>query len=148
MIRSLLTAVLLLMLTSLSISSAYAAKQSYYRWNDASGNVHYGKHPPAGADAVLVDIHTGKVIPRTPAAEDTAATGEAATESQQPEQQSGLEPGEAERICGEAKKHLELVQRPGIIRMRDEDGNPYVLDDAAKKREMDNAREAIKTYCQ
>jgi hypothetical protein len=146
MIRSLITAALLVLLTSLSISSAYAAKQSYYRWDDASGNVHYGKHPPAGVDAVLVDIHTGKVIPRTPNTDDETADGE--SEAKQPEQQSGLEPGEAERICGEAKKHLELVKRPGIIRMRDEDGNPYVLDDAAKTREINNAKEAMKTYCQ
>ncbi|ROS05797.1 uncharacterized protein DUF4124 [Sinobacterium caligoides] len=143
--RPVVVTALLFALLSLSFSSAYAAKQSYYRWTDAKGNVTYGKTPPAGIDATMIDVHTGRSIP-APAkpAEEKVANND---QSGLPEMESQLEPGEAKRLCEMAKKNLALMERAGLIRMKNDEGEPVVLDAEAKQRQVDKANEAIKTYC-
>lgn len=111
-----------------------------YQWTDEEGVTHFGAQPPAGVEAKEIRPRTGRSEPVDYGSSD---------EDQGPP--PSLEGAEAympnpER-CATARANLETLQRATRIRMTDDDGEAYFLDDDARQRQIEEMQRVIEMDC-
>ena len=142
---------LLLVLLSSPLAFSLAAT---YKWNDAQGNVVYSQHPPEeGVPYERMDIKSSSRYPTaTEPAPSTSTAKKSILDAQKSnEKQAQVEAEVAKyqeirkKNCEAAKKNLEIytVYR----RIRDDKGVVTSIDDNVRQQKIDEAKQAIKDFC-
>ena len=159
----------LLVLGSMLFYTAVAFAQ-LYRWVDGDGRVHYSSTPPpagvksrtlaAPASAPVSPATNGEGAPDA-AAKDAAkgpltpAEQEQAFRKRQLEAQKAAEKAEAERKesaaqadnCNRAREYLRTLESGQRVSRTNAQGEREYIDDAARARETETARQAVTDWC-
>ena len=159
----------LLVLGSMLFYTAVAFAQ-LYRWVDGDGRVHYSSTPPpagvksrtlaAPASAPVSPATNGEGAPDA-AAKDAAkgpltpAEQEQAFRKRQLEAQKAAEKAEAERKesaaqadnCNRAREYLRTLESGQRVSRTNAQGEREYIDDAARARETESARQAVTDWC-
>lgn len=143
---------LLILCTALCSATAFAAK--IYKWVDNEGNVHYGERPPS-EQAKELSLPKSVTTPRGAPAEQGTSKGEGFLETLDKErkQQSEEQAKQAEEQkvrkanCAIARRQEATLAIGGRIAEVDEKGERRFLSDEDIQRKLQEAREAIKKWC-
>jgi hypothetical protein len=148
---------LILLALILAITTA-SAKQKYYKWTDADGNVHYSETKPENKATQEVSVNTSqpKITPKaneTEVEKDPIDT-EGKTEEQikaeriNAESQAQIQKLQNEANCKIAKKNLETFMSTIRVSRKDpETGEVIRLDDNQRATMLATAKKTVKEYC-
>ena len=159
----------LLVLGSMLLYTAVASAQ-LYRWVDRDGRVHYSNTPPpagvksrtlaAPASAPVPPATNGEGAPDASAKDAskgplTPAEQEQAFRKRQLEAQKAAEKAEAERkesmaktaSCERARENLRTLESGQRVSRTNAQGEREYIDDAARARETESARQAVTDWC-
>ena len=120
-------------------SSAFAG---LYKWVDDEGNVHYSQKRPK-------DKQYKRLKAPAPAPEDSKPLYQSTEKADKASKTMAAESANNEKVratnCANAKKHLNsyTIYR----RFRDKDGNVNVVDDNERAKQIKEAEQAIKDFC-
>ncbi len=159
----------------LAVVLAFAASASAqrYRWVDKDGRVHYtATPPPAGVQSRTLQAPAAPPpaqdgATRDDAAKDAGAKDDARrgpltpaeqeqefrkrqAEAQKAREKEALAAKQAEEKqanCARAKEALATFESGQRISRTNAQGERYYLDDAARERETDAARKAVRDWC-
>jgi len=141
-------------ITLLAGLSVTATANDYYRWVDGEGVTHYGATPPQGTNAVKVKTWGGT---STPVDDEPASTEPAAAAEDDLGVEENLPPEELERrrrveekqkeVCDTETKRLEVLNRPGRIRMKQPDGSYRYLTQSEIQQEIATTQQVIADAC-
>ena len=137
---------LLMLLTAAPVEAAM------FKWTDADGNIQYGQHPPAGANAQQI---------RAAPAPKSATTGKSPQQQVEEldkrleaEQQHKAEADEKKQVaenrkinCANARKNLEQLGYGGHRLMHMPDGSYQRLDEEQKQALIKKNQDAVKEFC-
>lgn len=147
------------------LAFAAAASAQLYRWVDRDGRVHYTATPPPPGATKSRTLEAPAAPPAEdgdPAAKDHARKGpltpaeqEQAFRKRQLEAQKAAEKAALERQqeetraanCQRAREALATFESGQRISRTSPQGERYYLDDAARAREADAARQAVQDWC-
>lgn len=146
---------LVLLISLLALSAAHAAK--FYKWVDERGQVHYTDSPPEHVDYEAVEGAAAA------SPEDAASAAERVEnwrarqkERQARREQRAAERAEAERLaeartenCANARERARVLEQNTRILMppREEGGEPVRMPDDERLRQLEEARAAIREFC-
>jgi hypothetical protein len=140
--RALLTVLLL-------ASPATLLAQTVYSWKDAQGVLTYGHNPPPGVNASIVS--NGSQAYRPEPGEASVYSIDDGTKDKaedNPEaKKKGSNTKELTTLCENARKNLATIQRSGIIRVKDKDGNVSVLTNEEKQQRKGKNQKMIDENC-
>lgn len=121
-----------------------------YRWQDASGKIHYGERPPAGKEARRLPGAPAPVSSGTEKkANASSGTADAPSPALSEPQRRALAEQQAlrERNCQQARANLAGIEAGTIRFLVDEKGERIALDGEARERELARARQAVNDWC-
>lgn len=134
-----------------------AGAQTFYKWTDAQGNVHYTDEPPAQGDYEEVRPATGPADSETAsAAERLQSWRERQVESAEREAEERAEREEAERAeairaenCTRARENARVLEQNTRILLPagEEGGEPERMTDEERLRRLEEARAAVAEFC-
>lgn len=146
------------------LAAPFSSHAQLYKWEDASGKVHYSDVPPP--DAKTTPIGRGKGKPaETPASQAPATPGKATPKSLADKElefnkrrQEGKEAAakaekeaaaakEKQENCTRAKATLRSLQEGSRMSTTNEKGERVVIDDAARKRETERTQKDVDSWC-
>lgn len=132
--------------------ASQAAISATYKYQDESGNTVYSQNPPENPntpyEVLGVPSHARPGTSAAPAS-SSPATSATLQENNNANDTVNREQQEAEKIrkenCETAKKNLEIytVYR----RVRNDDGEVVRLDDEVRQQKIDEAKQAIRDFC-
>jgi len=145
---------------SLLILAALAAptQAQLYKWVDSSGRVQYSdRPPPGGSKAEQVSNANVSAIGAQGSAggAQRAADLEAdfrkrraeQAEAAKKQQQAQAEHKQKAESCAAARRNLAALQSGQRMVKYNEKGEPSFVDDAGRARELQQAEQQIRTYC-
>lgn len=134
-----------------------------FEWKDATGKKHYSDQPPPGVDAKPVGIKTTAPRPSPPAggggqnaqapktwAERNDELGKRQAEEREAQQEANQQANEEQRraqVCASLKDQLQLLESGRRVQRMGENGEPVVLDDAARAEEINRTKADIERTC-
>jgi hypothetical protein len=137
----------------MALGFASLATAAMYKWVDKNGTVHYSQQPPAEGNYETMHVHTespsgsdsgsqSKPTYSTPDAGNTSGNGSSNAIKQAEAK------GEAQRQqkCETAKKALQTYTT--YRRLRKKDGTVIRLDDNERAKRINEAKSAIREFCQ
>ena len=135
----------------IALSSSFGhAGEAHYRWTDQWGNpVHSDRPPPKGIDYEVVESGTS-LVRRVNSAEGVVP---AEVEPSIDNQFQQIDTGKVETVeknpeyCKRAQDNLHALSTSARIRMRDEDGEPYLMGQEEKEAMMKDAQDVIDMHC-
>lgn len=136
-------AALSLLLTSLLLVPLNVHAATYYRWVDENKVTHYTSDAPEGREYEVVKTMGGKSTP-TPRQAPRESTND--NKSAAPQVTDGS-PKKDKEICKTAQENLRTLQDHALVRQKNEYGEEVVLTDEQKEKEIQRAKQAVKTYC-
>jgi len=141
----------------LLVAGAAQAGEKFYKWKDESGAWHYTQTPPpAGAKSENVEV-TGGAGPSSGAAAAPASGDVAATPTPAAADSAGAGTGnlsvaqnaDSKAQCEKARAYAtQLNDNPYIASDANKDGEPELMSDAQRQREIDRAQMAVKLSCE
>ena len=140
--------VVLVALTTLSINSVIAG-ESHYRWTDEHGNpVHSDRPPPKGVNYEVITSGTS-LVRRVDSAEGAvpAKTSPSVKNNFEPVD-TAKAPAKNPEYCERAKENLRVLDSRANIRMRNDDGETYILTEEDKEEKRTEARSVIESQCE
>lgn len=120
--------------------------QTYYKWTDDNGTVHFTAEPPQDRDFETIDTR-GNVIASTrndPAAQAPTADDEA--EPQMP-REAAPDPEMIEARCTQARENLFWLESQRRIIVEDDQGNDRFIDPEEQQRLIEENRALIEQWC-
>lgn len=138
--------------SALILGFAGIATAGMYKWTDKNGTVHYSQQPPSDGNYETMHVDTqspdgsetgsGSQSGPTYSAPDTSNNGG----SDAIKQTEAKAAAQREKNCAQAKKALETytVYR----RLRDKSGKVIRLSDTERAKRIQQAKDAIKEFCQ
>ena len=137
----------------LTLAVAALAQAATYKWVDKDGNVHYSQQPPADANYEKLNIRTPQPSSSSTSSSQAAPNSSSATSGANNQQSSAIIKQEElkgeelrKKNCEQAKKALE--QYTAFRRVKDKDGNVVYLDDNVRAKRIEDAKAAIKEFCE
>lgn len=138
--------IFLILLASMSLNAG-----SIHKWVDSDGNVHYGDSPPLKTKTEGVRVQSapsnpGKALPRlgsqdTSTSSDGSSAGNAADETQVPEDQ-------AKAACDAAQDDLKVIGSSNRIKLKSADGSSrYMTTEEIEERKI-QAEADVERFCQ
>ena len=131
-------------------SSMSLAAESHYRWNDKWGNpVHSDRPPPKGVDYEVVSTESS-LVRRVNSAEGAVPAEVEPSIDNKFEQ---IDPGRVETIvknpeyCQRAQDNFLALNTSARIRMRDENGELYLMSQEEKDSMKADAQDVIDMHC-
>ena len=143
----------ILLALAVVLASPLAGEQ-IYQWKDDSGKTVISDKPPAASARAQRRIETnapgGDLAPQK-----TLADRELEFRKRQKDAQENAEKAQKEQTivaarkenCLAARRQLQLLESGERIGMRDDKGERYYLDDAARQQEIDKARQTAAANC-
>lgn len=132
-----------LSLASLLFTSMISQAATYYRWVDDNKVTHYTTDVPEGREYEVVKTIGGKGI--SPQSSSSSSSKQESTAANSSSSQTAIKKDNT--ICEQAKANLKMMQEHSRIRQKDEYGNEIILSEEQKEKEIQRAKEAVKTYC-
>lgn len=136
----------------LLLLAAGSAGAEILRWTDADGNVQYGQHPPAGADAE--HIRTQPAPRSAPAAkplqqqmEELDARLEAKRRQEAEAARNKQDAEQRRHNCQNARSNVEQLSYGGNRMVRLPDGSYERLDEPRRQAELEKYRKAVEEFC-
>jgi hypothetical protein len=142
----------LLIFLSLFCATTSAAG-AIYQWTDSQGNIQFGEHPPADAEARYIQTPSSpqpaieqdrQLSDQLQALEQSRALREQQKAETAREKQQAKERKQA---CDQARQNLANLQLGGHRRMRLPDGTVSYLDAEQKQRYIDISKQNIRDNC-
>ena len=132
--------------------SSIGAGETYYRWNDTSGNpVNSDRPPPAGVKYDVITTNTNTMVDEPADQPDSPQAGVRRTENNANQQSTSvplMEFVKDPKACAIAKQNLETLNTHARIRMPDDDGNFRYLNEDEKANARAEAETAITRNCE
>ena len=131
--------------------SSIGAGDTYYRWNDASGNpVNSDRPPPVGVEYEVITTNTSlkrreNSMDDAPPAESSALNSK--LEGETPTAQTPVTTKNPE-ACKQARLNLETLTTSARIRVADGNGNYRYLNEDEKETQRNNAEAVIARDCE
>lgn len=143
--------ILALALPGFGLSALYVdAANTHYRWQDERGNVvHSDRPPPAGIDYEVITTGSSKF--RKVEASEGAVPPETQPRAGNEFEQVDSKPKVIEKnpeYCRRAQENLEAINTRPRVRMRNEQGEYYFLDEEQIAEQKRLAQENIDLYCE
>lgn len=132
--------------------SSIGASDTYYRWNDASGNpVNSDRPPPVGVEYDVITTNTNTMVPAEVeddiGAQSTNPDPTNLAENQgNPTKRMVIEKNP--EACSAAKQNLETLNTHARIRKPDGNGSYRFLNEEEKASEREHAESAIALNCE
>jgi Domain of unknown function (DUF4124) len=141
----------LLALVALSLP----AVAQVYKWVDEKGVAHYSETPPPDGKAAKIELKpstgTPPPVPETDWKQKELDARQQRIQKEQKEQQREAQEHNQEAArhnkCLEARRRLDLMQRPAAVYHFNEKGEKVYYDDAERAREIASLQASAKTYC-
>jgi hypothetical protein len=132
----------------ITISSPLLA-QTVYSWNDKKGGLTYGHTPPPGTNASIVSEGSQYYQPESGEAESYSIANIIKDKKDKKPKviTKTLDDKGLKTLCVNARKNLATIQRSGIIRAKDIDGNVIVLTDDEKQQRKAKNQNIIDENC-
>lgn len=138
---------------------AAPAGAEIYKWTDAQGEIHYGDQPPSSTTPKPFHLQTSEATEARAAEARRQAADQAARKRLEQEKvreaaskQLAANEEEARRKaenCQRARANLEMLQRANLrLTTVDSQGQPRVLDAAARQAEIQSASQTISENCE
>jgi hypothetical protein len=142
--------VILVATTALTCMSVHAS-QTHYRWVDKYGNpVHSDRTPPEGTDYEV--ITTGTSLVRKVSSEEGAVPAETSPDVDNKfnpvDTAKPKEPEKNAEYCKRAQENLATLNSRARIRMKNDQGEVYILTEEDKEEKRTEARSVIETACE
>lgn len=133
---------------AVALAASSSALARVYKWVDDEGNVQYTQSPPPDRPAETIQT-------RVP---DRSGTEEGNRQWQTDEEAGNADEGtgqvamerkeQKQRNCEIARKNAELLEAGVRVQVRDDEGNPQVLDDEQMARKLEESQRQIELFCQ
>ncbi len=129
-----------------------SANAAMFKWTDANGNVQYGQHPPADANAENIQATPEpKSAPASPSLQQQveAMDKRLAEESKQKAEAEQKQQNAKNRKinCENARKNIERLNYGGNRLAEMPDGSYERLDEKKKQAAIAKNKKAIKEFC-
>ncbi len=133
---------------------SFSAYGALTKWVDADGKVHYSDEPPP--DNVKTKTLTA---PRDPASgvpaaktfvEREAERKKAQKTKEEAAQKAAQQQEEAlakQKDCASAKTNLKALENSPLIAIYNDKGESSYMDDSTRRKNIEEARKQISTYC-
>ena len=146
------------------LAAPFSSQAAMYKWEDASGKVHYSDVPPPDAKTTPIGRGKGKAAER-PVSQNPATLNKAAPKSladkelefnkrrQEAKESAAKAEKEAaaakekEENCTRAKATLRSLQEGSRMSTTNEKGERIVIDDTARQRETERAQKDVDSWC-
>ena len=148
------------LIIGLFLLSSVEAKQKYYKWKDADGNIHYSESKPS--NTAVSEVKVNKSRPTTNPVkneEDGDSTQDDAVNTEKSENEKAFDAyNEKEKIrveklnnqenCKIAKQNLSTLQQTQRVRKLDPKTGEYTrMDDSQRMNSLNAAKRLIKEVC-
>ncbi len=132
---------------------ATLTQAAMYKWVDKDGNTHYTQQPPSDTTYERINVHT-----QSPSGSSSSSQSNGPTYSTPSSSSNGgdasavIKQQEAkgeemrQKNCAAAKQQLETYT--AFRRIRKKDGSVVYLDDNERAKRIEDAKSAIKEFCQ
>jgi len=151
----------------LTLAFAAAASAQLYRWVDKDGKLRYGDTPPPGAKATTLKPPSGPSAPPAAPASDAAASKDAkkgpltpaeqeadyrrrqleAQKARDKDDQARRDADAKQANCARAREALATLESGQRITRTDAQGERAFLEDEARARETEKARQSVREWC-
>lgn len=126
------------------LATTQVSAESYYRWKDGNGQVHYGSRPPHGVEAEKIKTY-GSSKPSNSRSTSSAAES---TESDAESDLSAQLNAKRAADCKSAKERLSTLRSSSRIRMSQEDGSASkYLSPEEQAKEIAKSEDFINNAC-
>lgn len=139
---------------ALALVAGTASAQQVYKWKDANGVTHYAQQPPAsGTHFSKVRLADGSEVDATPAPASSAPAASASAAPQATEQAragGGTQPATSSNqsaFCKQTAANLATLRNTAPVIAASSSGKQEVLNDSARKAQMDAALAQQREYC-
>ncbi|MHA7816187.1 MAG: DUF4124 domain-containing protein [Pseudohaliea sp.] len=140
------------------IATAALAADTLYRWKDDRGNLVVSDRPPEDSAVEYETVRMGanamsrafrRPADSTPprSSKETDAPAGAGSDDADPMTRVDLPEKDPEK-CATARENLKALETFARIRTKDENGEYYYLTEEDKERQREQARDAIRVYCE
>lgn len=150
----------IVLIIGLFLLNSVEAKQKYYKWKDADGNIHYSESKPSNKAASEVKVNTSRptTIP-VKNDDDSDSSQEDTINAEKSENEKAFDAyNEKEKIrveklnnmenCKIAKQNLSNLQQTQRVRKLDPKTGEYTrLDDSQRMSSLNAAKKLIKEVC-
>lgn len=155
-----------ILILCVTLAFAAAAPAQLYRWVDEDGKVRYGDTPPPGVKTRTLRAPPGRAPVPDDAAKDSGAKDarkgpltpaeqeqefrKRQLEAQKAREKEALaekEAGAKQENCARAREVLATFESGQRISRTGAQGERYYLDDEARARETEAARQAVRDWC-
>jgi len=124
-----------------------AAAQTYYKWTDENGTVHFTAEPPADREYETVNT-VGQITGSSPAPANAAppASEEQAPQARMP-REAAPDPEMIAERCKQARENLFWLQSKRRIIVENDDGSETFIDQEEQQRLMEENQALIEEWC-
>lgn len=133
---------------ALLLLTGTASAQTYYKWRDAQGTVHFTAEPPIDKDYEVINT-SGQVVGRS--ADRSAAASAAGEETAQPAAQmpreAAIDPELIAQRCQQARENLYWLQANRRIVVERDDGSEEFIDAEEQQRQIEQNQAFIDEWC-
>ena len=138
----------LLMLLFTLLAAAPVAAETYYKWIDDSGTVHFTAQPPADREYKIIDT-SGQITGVSPAPANTPpAAGEDEEARAQMPREAAPDPEVVEARCQQARENLFWLQSKRRIIVENDDGGETFIDAERQQQLIEENQALISEWCQ
>jgi hypothetical protein len=138
-----------ILLTVVAMSASAEKGTNYYRWINEKGNPEYSQTPPPKGVDYQVESTTSSMVRKVSADEGAVPAETAPTVSNDFEQshKKNQQVTKNPESCRRARSNLETLDRGTQIRIRDQNGDPRILDEDEKQAHRQKALDTIAVHC-
>lgn len=146
-----------LLLLILAVFTLPVGAETFYKWTDAQGNVHYTDDPPEEGDYEEVrpatapaDSEAASAAERLKAWRERQEEAEVREAEQRAERQEKAQAKEARREnCNRAREKVRVLEQNTRILLppEEEGGEPVRMSDDERLSQLEQAREAVAEFC-
>jgi len=150
----------IVLITGLFLLSTVDAKQKYYKWTDADGNIHYSESKPENKSVSEVKVSSKQPSITTAKSNDdnsSAPTNNQATiksaneeaiDEYNKKEKARVEKFQREENCKAAKQNLATLQHTQRVRKIDpKTGESIRMNDSQRMQALAAAKKLIKDVC-
>jgi len=133
---------------ALLLLTGAASAQTYYKWRDAAGTVHFTSEPPVDRDFEVINT-SGQVIGSSSVAPTSASPSSEtpAVEVQMP-REAAIDPALIAQRCQQATENLYWLRANRRIIVERDDGSEEFIDADEQQRQIEQNQAFIDEWCQ
>jgi len=120
--------------------------QTYYKWRDAAGTVHFTSEPPVNRDYEVINI-SGHVIGQSMAEPANATEAAAQQPPVQMPREAGIDPNLIAQRCQQARENLYWLRANRRIVVERDDGSEEFIDAEEQQRQIAQNQAFIDEWC-